>query len=1646
MKSRFHLVLPFLLGPLVHCPLAQAAPVIETTLEDTLTTDGAPAGMANDGDVIEYRAVISNIGDATATGVSFNGTLDPKTQQLDGSENISPLALNDTYQAIGNTPLKVGVAAGTGPEVVVSGSVLGNDREFLGDSFSFDATLTPAAANGQLIFLPDGTFTYTPNPGFEGDDTFTYRIKDGKGLTGTATVTIHVDTPVWYVNQAAASEGDGRAGTPLKTLTKLNDGSAPDQAGDVIFIYPNAGNYSGGLTLLNDQKLVGGGTALVVNGKTLVAAGVRPTLSHTATALTLAQNNTVSGLHVTSTGGHAVSGSNFGTLTADLGNLSSANGAALRLLTGTANLTALTITVSSVNSNGLGLQLLTVGGSVTVSGATNITCASGGGISLVSSPATLNFAAVTVNSRLRTGIFLDDCDGSAVNFGAVTMPTIAGAATGHGIRIEAGTAPVSFASTTISATRQSAGTPDGNADGYPDIDGDGDAIFIKNQTGSVTINGGTLSNLACDGIDVRNSASLIISGMTIQDIGLNSSNAVSTDSAGIFSRNLSGTLSVKNTIIRRFHGSVDAGDDSTGHQERGINFRNHNVSFNQVRLDNVDMENTESHGLEGADGFEAVFTESVSGSIKIFNDCTFKYLSDGEGVQIVHSGSGNLDVEVAGSVFSDAVQWDHDGNPSTAKLGGFGGIDFSADGSATCKVNIQGNQFRDLYMGNFTAGNVNLRARGTSACSFLFTGNTMDGDAMDNRAGRIGVNMTAGDGDSIVPGDPAPTKFDVLIENNVIDETDDDAFTVDIRGRALSNGAHGNVIVRNNIIGQTDAVSRRSAFEGGRIRIRDAVAKTVNVLVSGNNIRSHGNSSGDSVIEVTSEAAGCVVNATVQGNTFKNDDSVAGAPGFYADSRLGGVMNLDLNGNTAVAGSNIGPFEYIINNGGQVNVKGGGTATVTADNIQAANPSGGGLASIGTGTTIFNNIATITAPVAPTPPSLPLMVDPEVAPLPVPREISEPGPEESEPSIAGGRVTLNLSQAELDLITTAAKDRWMSTGLNSAQRELLSVVRVTVADLHGLHLGASRPGFIELDSDAATTGWFIDETPGDDEEFPGDLRMKASAGSPGENRMDLLTTVMHELGHQFGLGDLYDRGDRRRLMYGYLIPGERRLPRAGEASGAIPSGRSHDEYLTSALVVGELPPGKSVTIVFTAEVDLAVGTSISFQGTVSGSNFIDVATDDPDTDETNDATITSYQGNRPPAVVAGTPAVSGFVADVLANSGTWSDLDAGQTVTLTADIGSVVKNDNGTWSWSITPAAETDGPVTVTITANDGVSLSNSATQTTFTYAAARRTQAITFSLPASASHTASVSLSATGGDSGQPVTFSVQSGSGIIDAGVLTFTGEGDVTVAANQAGNTIYLSAPVATSTITATNAAPVLVVTGAPLTVTVEQTSTATAAGTFSDADGDAVTLTATSNGDPFGSVSGDAGAWQWSYPNTAPGTYTVRITGTDVLSETGFVEFTVVVTANPYLAWLAEHGMTGDDLGLDDDYDADGVVNLLEFAFGTDPTVSSPQQLAAPVTDGIRALDQRGKPFHEIVNTTAAPDMKVLFMRRVSHAADGLSYFLDFSADLTAWETSASAPAVLLPDGSHELASVAYPFFLSDGRKARFFRVRVEYAVP
>ena len=97
------------------------------------------------------------------------------------------------------------------------------------------------------------------------------------------------------------------------------------------------------------------------------------------------------------------------------------------------------------------------------------------------------------------------------------------------------------------------------------------------------------------------------------------------------------------------------------------------------------------------------------------------------------------------------------------------------------------------------------------------------------------------------------------------------------------------------------------------------------------------------------------------------------------------------------------------------------------------------------------------------------------------------------------------------------------------------------------------------------------------------------------------------------------------------------------------------------------------------------------------------------TDQTGLATervlqITVVDVNEAPNIAASQSSIAGNVLSEFSNTGTWSDPE-GNTVTLTASLGTVVKNANGTWDWSYTPTTKLVNQA-VTITANDGTNTS----------------------------------------------------------------------------------------------------------------------------------------------------------------------------------------------------------------------------------------------------------------------------------------------------------------------------------------------------
>jgi hypothetical protein len=101
----------------------------------------------------------------------------------------------------------------------------------------------------------------------------------------------------------------------------------------------------------------------------------------------------------------------------------------------------------------------------------------------------------------------------------------------------------------------------------------------------------------------------------------------------------------------------------------------------------------------------------------------------------------------------------------------------------------------------------------------------------------------------------------------------------------------------------------------------------------------------------------------------------------------------------------------------------------------------------------------------------------------------------------------------------------------------MSSVTFAIADLPGATLGLATPRTIKLDVNAAGYGWFVDPTPLDDTEFSPSYRLFTR---DSRLHIDLLTTVMHELGNSLGYNDLDPTSHPNDLMSATLAPGVRR--------------------------------------------------------------------------------------------------------------------------------------------------------------------------------------------------------------------------------------------------------------------------------------------------------------------------------------------------------------------------------------------------------------------------------------------------------------------------------------------------------------------------
>jgi VCBS repeat-containing protein len=231
--------------------------------EDGTLNIAAAGVLANDTDV-DGNSLAAVLGTGPASGVltlspngsftytpnaNFNGTDSFTYRANDGTvdsnlatvritvngSNTAPVAAADCYTTNEDTPLTVTLPG-----------LLANDSDADGNTLT--AVLVAGPAHGTLTLNANGSFTYTPNSNFNGDDSFTYSANDGTANSNIATVAI----TVCPINDAPVANNDSyvtNQNTPLTVTVPGVLANDTDAEGSGLTAILNSGPSHGTLTL-----------------------------------------------------------------------------------------------------------------------------------------------------------------------------------------------------------------------------------------------------------------------------------------------------------------------------------------------------------------------------------------------------------------------------------------------------------------------------------------------------------------------------------------------------------------------------------------------------------------------------------------------------------------------------------------------------------------------------------------------------------------------------------------------------------------------------------------------------------------------------------------------------------------------------------------------------------------------------------------------------------------------------------------------------------------------------------------------------------------------------------------------------------------------------------------------------------------------------------------------------------------------------------------------------------------------------------------------------------------------------------------------------------------------------------------------------
>ncbi|MGE4369461.1 MAG: hypothetical protein AB7E12_07255 [Burkholderiaceae bacterium] len=1142
-----------------------------------IVTDG-DGGMQTGSATVNVTAV----NDAPVTVVPLSSALATAMSNVDFA--VAGVSISDVDAGSSNVQTIVTVTNG-----VATFNLAGGATVAAGANGSASVTLqgTVAQVNAAL-----STFTFKGADGLAAPTTATVSvITSDLGNTGTggvlqsnggvaSTFQIGVIPQVFVIDNSTAVADDASAGSvanPFNTIANFNT-LASDGVNDYIYLKHGTGTYSeaSGFTLLAGQRLMGEGESLSftnpVTGEVVGfgtgAGGTTPTVSITGAgnkAVSLATNNTLKGLNLATTVGSqtalADGGGTVGTLTVSNVDISG-NGMAVDIDQGG----VLDVTINSLTSTGSlqqGVQLAATGAALTgtftaatgsISGATGVsflvgdgagTANTGGAVAITyggTITASGSAAAVSIEDRVSGAgsvTLSGNIDRAVGSAPAVNIADIAAGAvvnfsgnlginttSGTGIAVNNNSGAVSFTGGQVAvSTSSGAGVSITGGTGATSFNLTGNGLdivttaggtgFYAANAGTITVQGGgnTIAATGGVGLNVTNST---IGAAGLKFVSINSSNA----SSGIVLNNTGaqGGLTVTGSGTAASGGTLSGAtgsaaivasntqdlnlawmtiQNSTGYGIDATNLRGVNTLSNST----ITGFGTGAGNLE--DGFRIVNNNANMTSLTVTNTTFSNAGSANDGLFVEAQGTSSMAVSVIGSQFTqfygDAIQVNGvTGSSGVVKLevmfsdftnavaSGNGGIAMNAFGNVGFIADINSNSFNGVLNNVVTTGAIGITSGGTATTDI-----TVRNNDLDNIIGGRGITATVDGGHT-----------ELMFADNTIDSLGS-ASKYAISVNSTNNGAAvGNVdvTIQNNQIGQAGALWTAGTSSAEAVFLTNSNGASMDALVTNNQITAN---AGVEVVRARAGGSG-VLNATFTNNNITDTDgSHLELAGTAGTTDGWGNLNLSFSGNV-LAGGATGVIQITESGSSTVKVQQASALGVTSDNLSASVTVSG------------SPDFAAAAPTLPSTPSLPLLALRDAAGAAEPQGV--------------------LVSTDLQAMAEAAVARWVAAGIDAAQRQLLESVSFGVADLQGPILGLSTTGLVLVDSNAAGWGWFVDATPMLDEEFADPVHVAGEAGA----RVDLLTVLVHELGHVLGLEDQY--GGDSSVMAGHLDSGQRLMP------------------------------------------------------------------------------------------------------------------------------------------------------------------------------------------------------------------------------------------------------------------------------------------------------------------------------------------------------------------------------------------------------------------------------------------------------------------------------------------------------------------------